>query len=56
MRMQDRSLRTPGLSMRLRSVQSEGAANATNGRWEANWRGTPLEVPPDGALHQGSML
>ena len=35
--------------MNLRSVDSEGAGNATNGRWNANWRGDPLEVPPDGA-------
>lgn len=52
--MQDQSLRTPSLTLRLRSVESEGAANATNGRWTANWRGNPLEIPSDGVPHCSS--
>eukprot|EP00892_Ulva_mutabilis_P003496 jgi/Ulvmu1/1518/UM011_0248.1 len=46
--VQDRTLQTPNLSLRFSSVQSEGAANATNGRWRADWRGNPLEIPTDG--------
>lgn len=49
--MQDVTVSTPSLTMALASVESESAANATEGAWTTNWRGDVSEVPPDGT-HQ----